>query len=385
MRRWILRILLALVLAIVVVGLWKREEITRLMAVNSLFAEDRIVSNFSGMDDLFLVRSMSRGDTPVSPLPAGTPAEMPAGYDHWVTERNVTAMVVLHDGAIVFEEYYQGTEAEDLRIAWSISKSWMSALFGILVDEGAIASIDDPVTLYAPALTGTAYDGARIKDVLQMSSGVVFDEDYLDFNSDINKMGRVIALGGSMDAFAAGLQDTSAAPGEVWKYVSIDTHVLSMVLRGATERSLPELMTEKVIAPLGLEADPFYLTDGYGVAFALGGLNLRTRDNARFAQMFANGGTWQGQQIVPKDWVAASTTASAPKANGMGYGYQWWMPAGAPPGVFHGQGIYGQYIYVDQNRNVVIATNAADRLFREAGVADQNMAMFAEIAALFDE
>lgn len=386
MIKWTVRIILMLILAVAVVACVKREEINRLLAVNTLFDEDRIVSNFSNMDDLFLSAPMVRGDNTVSPLPQGPTADMPNDYPQWVIDRNVTAMVVLHDGQLVHEAYYQDTAPEDLRIGWSVSKSWLSALFGILIDEGAIGSIDDPVVQYVPALAGSAYDGASIKNVLQMSSGVVFDEDYFDYNSDINKMGRVLALGGSMDGFATELDETFAPAGTQWQYTSIDTHILSMVIRGATGRSLPDLMTEKIVTPLGLEADPYYLTDGFEVAFALGGVNVLARDNARFGQMFANGGAWQGQQIVPADWVDESTVSSAPKSTGtMGYGYQWWMPAGAEPGVFHAQGVYGQYIYIDRNRNVVIATNGADRQFRDAGVADQNMAMFAAIARSFDE
>ena len=98
-------------------------------------------------------------------------------------------------------------------ISWSVAKSFLSALFGVLQAEGAFGSLDDQVTQYAPALKGSAYDGASIRDVLTMSSGVGFNEDYLDFNSDINKMGRVLALGGSMDDFAAGLKIRAADPG----------------------------------------------------------------------------------------------------------------------------------------------------------------------------
>lgn len=385
MKRWILRIFLALVLAVVVVGLWKREEITRLMAVNSLFAEEKIVSNFSGMDGLFLTHPLSRGTGDISPLPEGPAAVLPGGYPAWVVDRSVTAIVVLHDGELVHEAYYKDTVDTDLRISWSVSKSWLSALFGVLLDEGVIGSIDDPVTQYAPALAGSAYDAATIKDVLQMSSGVVFDEDYLDFNSDINKMGRVLALGGSMDAFAAGLTETYADPGEEWQYVSIDTHVLSMVLRGATGRDLPELLEEKIIVPLGLEADPFYLTDGYDVAFALGGLNLRTRDNARFGQMIAQGGMWQGTQIVPEDWVSQSIQPTAnTRPENTGYGYQWWVPIGAGEGQVMARGVYGQYVYVDQVRNVVVSVNGADRQFRAPGSNAQNVAMFRAIAESFE-
>ncbi|KAG1647954.1 6-aminohexanoate-dimer hydrolase [Nymphon striatum] len=150
---------------------------------------------------------------------------------------------------------------------------------------------------------------------------------------------------------------------------------------GATGRSVADLLGEKVVMPLGLEQTPYYLTDGVGTAFVLGGLNLTTRDYARFGQMYLQNGQWQGKQIVPEDWVMASTTPSAPTQTGeIGYGYQWWIPVGANPGEYMARGIYGQYIYIDTARNVVIATNAADRKFRENGVSSQNVAIFRQIA-----
>ena len=380
--KWLGRAALALLLAALVVGFYKREEITRLMAVNSLFAEDKIVANFSHMDRAFLTRAISLGDGPVSPLPTGTATILPPNTDQWINERFVTSLLVLHRGQIVHESYRLGTLAEDRRIGWSIAKSFLSALFGIIKAEGAIGSLDDQVTQYVPALKGSAYDGVTIRNILQMTSGVAFDEDYLDYDSDINKMGRVLALGGSMDGFAAALDTRIAQPGAQWKYVSIDTHVLGMVIRGATGRDIPDLLSEKIIAPLGLEVEPYYLTDGRGVAFALGGVNMTTRDYARFGQMIAQGGYWHGKQIVPADWIASSTIASAPTApDKIRYGYQWWIPKEARDGVFMARGIYGQYIYIDQPRDVVIVTTGADRQFRDPGVHDVNIAMFRAIAA----
>ncbi len=380
--KWIVRIGLALITAVILVGLWKREEITRLLAVNSLFNENRIVSNFSNMEAAFLHKDIPRGNGPVSPLPEGTPMTMPDDYASWVSARAVTSVLVLKDGQIVHEAYYLGTTPEDRRISWSIAKSFLSALFGILVDEGAISSLDDRVAKYAPRLAGGAYEGASVLNVLQMSSGITFDEDYLDYDSDINRMGRILALGGKMDDFAAGLSETFAAPGETWQYTSIDTHVLGMVARGATGRDIPDLMSEKLIQPLGLERTPFYLTDGAGVAFVLGGLNLTTRDYARFGQMIVQNGQWQGQQIVPAEWIAASTVQSARTQPGeIGYGYQWWIPVGAGPGQFMGRGIYGQYLYIDQPSGVVIVTTAADRQFRKDGVNERNINMFRDMVA----
>ena len=380
--KWLGRILLALVVAIVVIGLWKREQITRLLAVNSLFSQEKIVQNFSHMDAAFLSVPLPRGDGPISELAYGPETDLPAAVEGWIVDRTVTALVVLKNGEIVYENYFQGTRADDRRISWSMAKSYLSVLVGILIEDGKITSLDDPVTKYAPLLKGGAYDGASLRNVLQMASGVSFDEDYLDFNSDINRMGRVLALGGKMDDFAAGLTARFAEPGQQWQYVSIDTHVVGMVVRGATGRSITDLLSEMIIVPLGLENTPYYLTDGVGTAFVLGGLNMTTRDYARFGQMFAQGGTWQGNQIVSADWVAASTIPSAPTSPGeTGYGLQWWIPIGAAPGEYMARGIYGQYIYIDTARGVVIATNAADRNFRDPGVSQQNEDIFRLIAS----
>lgn len=384
--KWILRIGLVLVNIAILVGLWKWDEITRLLAVNTLFDENRIISNFSNMEGAFLHRDIPKGDTAVSTLPTGDPLVMPTSYGAWVSDRTVTSTLVLKDGKIVHQAYYHGTGPDDRRISWSVAKSYLSALFGILVNDGAIGSLDDPVTKYAPQLAGGAYDGATILNVLQMSSGITFDEDYLDYDSDINRMGRVLALGGKMDDFAAGLTETFAAPGEAWKYTSIDTHVIGMVARGATGRDIPDLMSEKLIVPLGLERTPLYLTDGVGVAFVLGGLNFTTRDYARFGQMILQNGMWQGQQIVPSEWIAASTAPSArTEAGEIGYGYQWWIPVGATPGQFMGRGIYGQYLYIDQSAGVIIVTTAADRQFRADGVVERNINMFRDIVAATKE
>ena len=383
--KWGLRVVLALAIAAVVAGIWKRDQVKQLLAVNSLFSAEKIVNNFSHMDTLFTTVPVPRGNDAVVPLPIGAPATMPDGVAQWIVDRDVTALVVLKDGTLVHEDYFLGTTPEDLRVSWSVAKSFLSALMGIVLEDGDIKSIDDQVTDYVPMLIGSAYDGATIKDVLQMSSGVVFNEDYLDFNSDINKMGRVLALGGSMDTFAASLDERFVEPGTVWQYVSIDTHVVGMVIRGATGRTIPELLTEKIFSKMGFEADPYYVSDGYGVAFVLGGLNLRTRDYARFGQMIANGGAWNGQQIVPRAWIAASTKPSANTATGEpAYGYQWWIHQGASAGEFNAQGVYGQYIFIDTARDVVIAVNSADKLFKEEGASDQNFEMMHAIAKSLD-
>lgn len=378
MRR-ILKFLIWLVVALVVAGgalaLWKREELTRLIAVNTLFAEDRIVGNFSNMDRLFLHRTLRA--SPADPLPEGPRAVMPDGFRSWLDARRVTGIVVLHRGAVVHEDYRLGTGPEDLRISWSIAKSVLSLVMGTLVQDGTIPDLDAPVTRYVPALASSAYAGASIRQVARMASGVAFNEDYLDFWSDINRMGRVLALGGSMDAFSIGQTARRGAPGADWLYVSIDTHVLAMVMRAASGRSLSELVEERLFLPLGLDRAPYYVTDGRGVEFALGGLNMTTRDFARIGLLVAQGGRWGERQIVPAGWIAESTVASAP--GGVGYGYQWWLAPDALPGEVYGRGVYGQYLWIDRDAEVVIAVNAADRRFREPGVLEGNIDMLRRI------
>ncbi len=389
------RTLLFILLIATIAGIWNRDKIRRLVRVNSLFSEELIVSNFSNMESMFFHEELSVAGDTVAPLPSA-PQPLPEYFTFegakvsiadWRVERQHTAMVVLKDGQVAFEGYFLGTKDTDRRISWSMAKSVLSTAFGVAVEEGLITDLDAPVIRYVPNLAGSAYEDATIRHVLNMASGVEFDEDYLDFNSDINRMGRVLALGRSMDGFAENLTKSARPPGSGWQYTSIDTHVLGMVLRSATGMSAKEYVSDKILRPMGLEANPTYLTDGYGVAFVLGGLNMRTRDYARFGLMMAQDGNLNGNQIVPREWVRASTKQSAPAPapdhdTNLGYGYQWWLPPDAQEGEFLAKGIYGQYIYVNRPKGVVIALNSADRDWTgtDRDITHMNLTMFRAIA-----
>ncbi|MGB3408731.1 MAG: serine hydrolase [Jannaschia sp.] len=381
MGGWFKKLGLSLLVVVIAAGafaVWKREEIARLMAVNSLFAADRIVANFSHMDLAFLTVPLTTETGP--PLPRGPVVPLPVRTDTWIADRAITALMVLCDGRVTHESYHQGTGPDDLRISWSVAKSFLSLLTGQLLAEGTI-KLDEPVVMHAPELAGSAYDGTTLVDILQMESGVAFNEDYFDKSSDINRMGRIIALGGALDDFTAELTERDRQPGGDWKYVSMDTHVLGMVLRGATGRSIPDLMTERLLKPMGI-GPAYFLTDGEGVAFVLGGLNMRTEDYARMGLLVEQEGVLNARQIVSQDWIAQSTQPSANTAPGeLQYGFQWWMPPDARPGEIMAIGLYGQYVYVDQTRAVVIAVNATDPQFREDAVRDEMIAMFRTIAA----
>ena len=362
------RVLAAFLVLLIVFLVFNFDRIQRLMRVNSMFAPHKIVKNFSNMDDaMFTTALATNGEAHDWPVALSAPPETVTiagealGFDDYLTEISTTALVVIKSGKIKFENYYQETTREDRRISWSVAKSFLSALFGIALAEGKIESLDDPVIKYVPELKGTAYENASIRNVLNMASGVKFNEDYYQKDSDINKMGQTLALGGSMDEFAASLKEVERPPGRVRQYVSIDTHVAGMVLRKATGKTAADYFTEKLWHKIGPGADGFYLTDGEKVAFVLGGLNMRTLDYALFGQLMLQKGRWKGERIIPSRWVNESTAISAPSPtsqDGFDYGYQWWIPEGST-GEYMASGVYGQQIYIDPKRNIVIAKNAA--------------------------
>lgn len=368
-----LKIILIIIGAILILGVGlfvtKGDDIKRLAAVNTMFDADKIVDNFSNMDRGFLVHPLNvtiADDWEVETTAIPTTVDI-AGTERPLAdvleELDTTSLVIIRDGKIIHESYYLGTGPDDRRISWSVAKSFMSGLYGNALADGDIASLDDEVTIYVPELIGTAYEGASLGNILNMSSGIRYNEDYLDQDSDINKMGQTIALGGSLDDYTTGLKDRQFEPGSDWQYVSMDTHVAAWALRKATGRSIHDLW-EETYSPLGFRQQPYYLVDGEDAAFALGGLNLTTRDYAKFGQLFLQMGEWNGEQLIPADWVAQSTVHSAPAMSdrGVGYGYQWWVPMPADQDYF-AVGIYGQYIYIDPKTNIVIAKNAADREF----------------------
>jgi CubicO group peptidase (beta-lactamase class C family) len=344
-----------------------------------LFDEDVIVENFSHMNAIIPTISIKRSGN-VNKF-NHAPQALPDTFqylgetrtmDSFLTQTSATALVVIKDNNLTFEDYYKGTSQWDQRISWSMAKSFLSAIFGVAVQEGFIKDLNQSVTDYVPSLAGSGYDGVSIKNVLQMSSGVLFNEDYGDFNSDINRFGRVMALGGSFDDFAASLS-TERKQGEYMHYVSLDTHVIGMVLRAATGKSIETYFEEKLWSKLGTERDAIYITDSTGQPMVLGGLNLITRDYARMGTLYRDKGVINGEQIIPAQWIEDSITPDAPhlmpgkrdtSSSKFGYGYQWWLPDN-PKQEFMALGIYGQHIYVNRQYNVVIVKNSADRAFMD--------------------
>ncbi len=370
--------------------------LSRLYFVITLFEPDRIVENFRSMGERMDSREVKAGDKTF--VFQRQPRALPESYvfngqkksvRKFMEHTGTTGMIVVRDNTILFEEYYQGNTDKSKAISWSVAKSFISALMGIAVAEGHIKDIMDPVTKYVPFLKGSGYEGVPIKHVLQMSSGIRFNEDYAAFNSDINRMGRYFALGLPLDKFVASLKPEKT-PGTFNQYVSMDTQVLGMVLQEATGKTVSQYTEEKLWQPLGMEASALWLVDSKGMEAVFGGLNAVLRDYARFGRLYLNNGAWNGRQIVPAAWVKASVTPDAPhlfpgkRDNAswvLGYGYQWWVPE-KPDGDYLAIGIYGQAIYIYPRYNIVIAKTSAYENYNKDGddMEIESIEMFRAIA-----
>lgn len=336
---------------------------------------NNIHHTFLNMDEYFPPKEVLKSSHPHI-FPKNTAITLPTEFSYenqvlntaeYLDSSGTQGLLVLQKDSLVFEAYYDGQTETTQHISWSVSKSFISALFGIAIQEGHIKSIDQTVEAYLPELIGSGYEGVKIKDVLQMSTGVGFNEDYADFNSDINRWFRSFAWGDSQDAFAATLKRTRA-PGTYNHYVSINTHVLGMILVKATGKSLTDYLQEKIWQKIGMEHDAYWVADNEGMEMALGGLNATLRDYAKMGQLFLHNGNWKGEQIVPAAWVKASITPDAPHLipgnpnsadSSLGYGYQWWIPE-STEGEFMAIGVFHQMIYINPTTQTVIVKNSAN-------------------------
>lgn len=370
---WTLAMLTVLVLA---AFLWLRQ--SPYWAGITLFSESHRVENFRAMDRVFPARPVPREGDVWTFDRAPTTLPETYGFDGqtrdlatFLDRTETTGLLVVHKGVITHEDYRQGADETSPFTSWSMAKSVLSALVGIAVEEGHIASIRDPIGAYVPALAGSGYADVPIEDALTMSSGVAFDEDYDNPMSDINMLFiRAMAMGVPVEETLAGLE-RERAPGTYNNYVSSDSMALGLVLEAATGMPVADYLSPRLWGPLGAEADASWSTDRTGRELALCCLNATLRDYARFGRLFLEGGAREGQQIVPANWVAASVNPEAPHLQPgdnpashwtFGYGYQWWIPEN-PKGDFLAIGVWGQYIYVDPAREIIIVKTSADPLF----------------------
>ncbi len=357
-----------------------------------LFSGEPQHQNFPRLMTLFPSSRMEPAATPYI-FPEAERIDLPKTYRFDGQDRSITdfipatdtaALLVLKGGAIRYEDYWL-TGGRDVQwISWSIAKSYVSAMVGIAIQEGFIKSVEEPISDYVTTVRGSSYDGVRIKDMLQMSSGTRWNEDYSDLDAEIHQFNAVYAGGTSLEEFFAGLV-REKEPGTLCQYNSAETQVLGMLVAKATGRSLTDYMQEKICEPLGMESPSYWLLDNTNMEMAFGGLNMTARDFARIGELYRNKGQWQGKQILEADWVTASVTPDAPHLQAgkvivgghvlpLGYGYQWWIPDGED-GEFSAIGVYNQFIYVDPSRDVVIVKQSANRTYGISGDEKDNQEM----------
>ena len=333
---------------------------------------DLAVSTFRNIDRLFPVRTIEAPDTPRA-LPEATQdlAAMVSFdidgttfdlYDFLALD-NVTGLIVLKDGAVVYETYQRGNTPDTRWMSMSVAKSITSTLVGAAIRDGHIGSLDDMVVDYVPSLKGSAYDGVSIHDILLMASGVQWNETYTDPDSDRRDLLRAqIAQepGAAMKVMAA--LPRAAEPGMVHTYSTGETQVLGEIVRGAVGKPLAEYLSEKIWQPYGMEADAnWWLDSPDGVEIGGSGLSATLRDFARFGQFFLEGGVIDGKPVLPDGWTEqAGQPQKLKDGSVIEYGLMWW-PGWTEPSIadkaFAAIGIQGQNIYINPTKNIVIATH----------------------------
>ncbi|WP_421788916.1 serine hydrolase domain-containing protein [Hyphobacterium sp.] len=288
--------------------------------------------------------------------------------ESYLAESQSLGLVVLHDGVVVHERYLNGADEFSRPTSWSVAKSFVASLIAIAMQEGRIENLDQLAQEFAPQFEGSDFGNTSLRHLLMMSTGIDFIEDYNDTDSDIGVLFRdPFVFGSDIDAALLAFErDTEA--GTQLDYISSATHVLSAVLRGIYNQPLHRIVEEKIWQQLGMEGDAYWnqnVMGEEGVALGYCCLNARPVDYARFGQWYLQDGVWEGERLLPEGWVEMATTANAPFQEAdatyplRGYGLHFWFPE-TDRGEYFAAGIYGQYIWVDPSRNIVISRFAAD-------------------------
>jgi CubicO group peptidase (beta-lactamase class C family) len=331
----------------------------------------------AALDSFFLTRTVKAGASPhlLGPgrsiaafEPGGSRAQELAGF---MDAERVRGVLVLHDGRIRLERYAAPHSAATRWNSFSIAKSITSTLVGAAVKDGYVRSLEDPVTRYIKGLRGSAYDQVTVRQLLTMTSGVRWNEDYTDVNSDVAQMyARSPDPGFDMTVSYVRKLPREAPPGSKWVYKTAETNLVGVLVAEATGKRLADYLSEKIWRPYGMERDGEWMIDDVGHEQGGCCLAMTLRDFGRFGQFILDDARIGGRSIVPASWLAEATRSQVSTGPGTGYGYQWWT---GDDGTFEGRGIYGQTLHIDRARRLVIVFNSATEqpTGRAAGQARQ--------------
>jgi CubicO group peptidase (beta-lactamase class C family) len=329
---------------------------------------EKQAKGFRDIEHIFKTHTIARGKT-VHPLPvAAKQIEPTFAYngktwtiDEYMAAYRVSGLLVLKDGKIVMEKYALGRKASDRWTSFSVAKSVTSTLVGAAIQDGSIKSINDPVTKYVTDLKGSAYEGVSVRQMLMMSSGVKWNEDYTDPNSDVAKAGDKVTEPG-VNPMVSYLRKLPRAhePGTTWHYNTGETDLVGVLVSKATGKTLAQYASEKIWKPYGMEQDGAWMTDPGGQERGGCCISMTLRDYGRVGLFIAGDGVANGKQIVPKWWVADATKReiASPEINEGkgGYGYFWWI---RPNGSYQAVGIFGQAISTFPAEHLIIVQNSA--------------------------
>ncbi|MCU0958045.1 MAG: beta-lactamase family protein [Hydrogenophaga sp.] len=301
-------------------------------------------------------RVIPAGTAP-SALPPGPPLTLPLDVDAYMQGQRSAALLIMHKGQVRLERYGLDFAADGRWTSFSVAKSITSTLVGAAVKDGHIRSMDDKVSDYIEEMKGSAYDDVSIRQLLTMTSGIRWNEDYGDPNSDVARFNNHKPEPG-VDALVSYLRQLPRAEpaGTRWLYSTGETNLVGVLVMRATGKTLSDYLSEKIWVPAGMEQKATWILSKTGQEISGCCIQAATRDYARFGQFILEGARVGGQSIVPEGWLQQATTTRAEIGlPGRGYGYQWWT---YDDGSFAARGIFGQGIFIDPQRQLVIASNA---------------------------
>jgi CubicO group peptidase (beta-lactamase class C family) len=330
---------------------------------------DLQVNTFRNIDRLFSIRVVRRGasvyplprsDNPLSAISFNSGGENYDLYDY-VSLNRISGLLAIKNGKIVLETYQLGNSDRTRWMSMSVVKSMAAVLVGAAIKDGHIESMESPVTQYLPELEGSAYEGVNVRNLLQMASGVKWNETYTNPTSDRRQMleEQIAQKPGGMMKLMSKLP-RAAEPGSRWNYSTGETQVVAALIRSATRQPVAEYLSERIWAKFGMESDAtWWLESPGGLEVGGSGLSATLRDYGRFGLFLLNGGVAGGEEILPDGWLAAATSSKMIDGAEVEYGYMFWpVPESAGPvheGAYEAIGIFGQTIYVNPRENVVIA------------------------------
>jgi CubicO group peptidase (beta-lactamase class C family) len=301
-------------------------------------------------------RAVPAGGMPM-PLPAGPPLKLGIDVDAYMAGQRSAALLIVHDGKLRLERYGLDFDARGRWTSFSVAKSITSTLVGAAIKDGHIRSLDDKVSDYIAPMKGSAYDDVSIRQLLTMTSGVKWNEDYADPDSDVARFNNHQPEEG-VDQLVSYLRrlPREVPAGSRWLYSTGETNLVGILLGEATKKPLAQYLSEKIWAPAGMEQPATWILNRSGREISGCCIQAATRDFARFGLFVLNGARIDGQGIVPDGYLSDATTERAAIGQpGRGYGYQWWTYG---DGSFAARGIFGQGIFIDPKRKLVIASNA---------------------------